>query len=184
MKKNIMVKKLIVFSVLLFLLSSCKNREEDEVVVMGMAPIYLAPDDFSQIRSEPPREFGKLGIIVNVGDYVFINELRQGIHVIDNSNPEEPKKIKFLNIPGNSLFTVDGNLLYADNSINLLIIDIRDIDNIQVVSYISDVYIKDQPLSPRPPDIYKGYFECVDKHKGIHIDWEVKELINPRCKAY
>ncbi len=178
------MKKIIVFLIPIFCLFSCGNREEDELVVMGMAPIYLAADDFSQIRSEPPREFGELGTIVNVGDYIFINELRKGIHVIDNSNPDDPKKVKFWNIPGNTLFTIDGNLLYADNSVNLLIIDIREPNNIKVVSYLSDVYIKDQPLSPRPPSIYKGYFECVDKHKGIHIDWEIKELINPRCKAY
>ncbi len=178
------MKKIIIFSVLLFFLSSCGNREEDELVVMGMAPIYLNPYDFSQIKSEPPREFGELGIIVNVGDYIFINELRRGIHVIDNSNPDDPKKVKFWNIPGNRIFTIEGSLLYADNSVNLLVIDISDPHNIKVISYISDVYIDDEPPAPRPPDTYKGYFECVDKSKGVFIDWEMKELINPRCKAY
>ncbi len=182
--KKTSVKKLFLFSIFVFSLLSCGNREKEDVIVMGMSPIYLDANDFSQIKSEPPREFGELGTIVNVGNYIFINELRKGIHVLDNSKPKNPNKVKFWNIPGNTLFSIDGNLLYADNSINLLIIDISNINDIKVVSYISDVYLGNQPLSPRPPNSYKGYFECIDKHKGIHIDWETKELINPRCEAY
>ena len=169
------------FAILLTLFACTK---EEPLIVDGMAPVYISSTDFSYIKSEEPREFENLGNIVNVGKYIFLNERNKGIHVLDNSSPENPINIQFWNIPGNIEFTIVGNILYADNSIHLLVINISDFKNIEVVKYIEDLYINTPPYMERPEEYYIGYFYCVDKKNGIHIEWKRKELIDPLCEAY
>ena len=41
------------------------------------------------------------GKICVKGNIIFLNDLDKGVHVIDNSNPAQPRKIAFINIPGN-----------------------------------------------------------------------------------
>ena len=168
----------------LFVSISLFSCDKEEVVVNGMAPVYISSTDFSLVKSIEPQPFEDLGKIVNVGDYIFINEIYKGIHVVDNSNPQSPKNIRFFNIPGNKEFTIKENILYADNSVHLLVIDISNIYDIKVLNYIEDLYVDTPVNDPVPPNDYKGYFECVDKKKGIHVGWEEKELINPLCEAY
>jgi hypothetical protein len=75
---------------------------------------------------EPARELKKPGKIYFYNDYVFINEQREGIHVIDNADPSNPKQVAFIGIPGNIDMAAQGGVLYADNYINLLAIDITN----------------------------------------------------------
>ncbi len=158
--------------------------DKDKLIVEGMAPVYISATDFTVVKSLPPQAFENLGKIVNVGNYIFINEKEKGIHVIENSDPSNPQNIRFLNIPGNLEFTIKGNILYADNSIHLLVIDISNINKIVVLNYIENLYIDDPVRHPRPEEGYVGYFECVDKNKGIHTGWEKKKLEDPLCEAY
>lgn len=39
----------------------------------------------------------------------------EGVHVIDNSNPQQPQKISFINIPRNVDISVKDGFLYADS---------------------------------------------------------------------
>ncbi len=176
MKLNLLLFLFIVIT------ASCLPVEQEEIVE-GMAPVYSSFDDFSHIQSEGPRAIGTLGKIVNVDDYIFIVELFQGIHVIDNSNPSNPEYIHFWKIYGCSEFTIEGNTLYADNSKHLIVIDISDFSNILYVSHIPDFYEGNFAGAFRPPN-YSGKFECVDSELGIVIGWETKTLINPLCTAF
>lgn len=160
------------------LLSAC---EEDHIVKDGMKPIYYSFDDFSELRSGAPLPYGELGKIVTSGDYIFINEVGKGIHVIDNTNPNNPVQLHFWYITGNSEFTILQNYLYADNGKHLLVIDISDFANISLKEVIKNQY---QPeLLELYPEGYSGYFECYDSSKGILKGWEKSELINPYCKT-
>ena len=178
------IKKSVLFIVCIIICNfffSC--IEVEPMVIDGMSPVYISAIDFSFIKSENAKEFENLGNIVNVGDYIFLNELNRGIHVLDNSDPSNPRNIYFWSIPGNREFTIENNILYADNSIHLLVIDIKDFENIIVLNYIKNLYFDAPPSLPKPLD-YIGYFECVNKAKGIHVDWEFKSLVDPLCEAY
>lgn len=171
---------LLIFSISLFTLISCGK---EDVIVEGMEPIYISSTDFSKVYRTDTTAFGDLGNIILSGKYFFINEKYEGIHVIDNSDPFKPVKVHFWKIPGNLEFTIDGNTLYADNSVHLLVIDVTDFYNIKVLNYIKDLYIDSPVKEPRPSD-YMGMFTCVDKKNGIHIGWEKKLIVNPLCEAY
>ncbi len=104
-------------------------------------PVFMTA---SEIRQEPemqgPRALTNPGKIYYIGDYLLINELYEGIHLFDNSDPESPVALSFLSIPGNVDMAVWGNVLYADNYIDLLAIDIADPAQPRVLSRSEEVF--------------------------------------------
>ena len=85
------------------------------------------------IKAEAARDLKQPGKMYVIGDYLLINEVNEGIHVIDNSDPSNPKPLAFWNIPGNVDMAVRDHYLYADQYIDLITIDISDILNPQLV---------------------------------------------------
>lgn len=180
-RMNKLIGLLCFWGIVIFFSTSCGK---DELIVDGVAPIYVSATDFSIVKSESPREYQDLGNILSLGDYILINEKGKGIHVIDNTVPSTPIDIYFWNIPGNSEFTIKGDILYADNSVHLLAIDISDFSDIHVLNYTPDIFLDLDVPNPRPIG-YVGYFYCVKKENGIHIGWtDTIELIDPLCEAF
>lgn len=161
---------------------SCVPIEEDEIVE-GMSPMYSSFDDFSHIMTEEPIPVGNLGKIVVVDNYIFVNELYNGIHVVDNTDPSNPVYIHFWRIYGCTEFTIEGNTLYADNTQDLIVIDITDFNEIKYIKHLEDFYDENFPGEYRPPN-YAGKFTCVNPNLGIVIGWELKTLTNPLCTAF
>lgn len=60
------------------------------------------------------------------GSYLYVNEIKEGIHIIDNSNPSAPKFVSFINIPGNGDIAVRNDILYADSFSDLVALDISN----------------------------------------------------------
>jgi hypothetical protein len=60
------------------------------------------------------------------GDYLFINEVNEGIHVIDNTDPSSPRNVAFIEIMGNIDLAAKDGILYADNLVDLLLFDISN----------------------------------------------------------
>lgn len=162
-------------------ISSCRYSEFEEVEVDGLAPVYIEYSEL-KVKSESPREFGELGKIVVIDTILLINELYKGIHVVNNADAGNPVGLVFWNITGNIDFTVAGDLLYADNSLDLYTIDISDIYNIQLLNTTENIYQTPQSEQFYPVG-YDGYFECVNPERGIVIDWEEKFLIDPKCRT-
>ena len=177
-----------VYLLLLFplLLSSCSffedNRNDNSLQVpeeiQGLKPIYAA-GDWASVTVLPPQPINKLGKIYYKGDILFVNEVFQGVHVIDNSDPSQPTFLAFIQIPGNKDIAMKGNILYADNVRDLIAIDLSDLNNPQVTSRVKDVYSANNSINY--PENYWGYFECVDPAQGIVVGWENTLLTRPEC---
>ena len=104
-------------------------------------PVYKLPSEFRVgVSAEASRTLQNPGKIYAFGNYLFINELQEGIHVIDNTDPVNPQNIAFWKIPGNVDMAIRGDYLYADQYVDLLTIDIRDVQNPQVVCSSQDVF--------------------------------------------
>lgn len=172
---------------LYFFLISCLgcliacNGEEDEPVVLqeGWQPVYKSYEEIQNIFAGEPRKLQRPGKIYYKNAYLFINERFEGVHIINNQNPENPVKEGFLNIPGNVDIAIKGNTLYADNGPDLIAIDISDLSNVEVIARTPDVYATYNQLYPAFTD---GFFECVDTTKGIVVNWIQTELQNPQCQ--
>lgn len=104
-------------------------------------PVYKTRAEVrASIRSMPARELSNPGKLFVRGNYIFLNELNRGIHIIDYSNPASPKNLAFINIPGNVDLAVNGNYLYADQYTDLVTFDISDPRNVQAVNFDEKVF--------------------------------------------
>lgn len=130
-------------------------------------PVYKTKDEVkANIKNNTVREIEKPGKIYLYGNTIFLNEIDKGIHVIDNSNPAQPRKISFIDIPGNMDIAVKGNLLYADFYTDLVTIDISNPAAIQVRKFTDHVF----------PRRYWGNGFIEDSSKVI-ADWKRKDTV-------
>ena len=104
-------------------------------------PIYLKVDEIRKdIEIQGPRNLKSPGKLYYYNQYIIINEIREGLHIIDNKNPENPQNLAFIKIPGNIDMAVKNNILYADNYIDLLAIDIQNPEKPRLISRTEDVF--------------------------------------------
>ncbi len=139
MKKKILF--LLSLTTLFFI--SCDNNDEPDgeyADYLVARPLVIEKAEFAtSVDIIAPRPIHESGKVYTYQDYIFINDKYQGIHVIDNSNPEQPVKIAFITIPGNVDISVKDDYLYADSLTDLVVIDISDINNISLVNRLENV---------------------------------------------
>lgn len=90
-------------------------------------PVYMDRSEMEKaVRLESPKPLRVTGKIYLHEQYILVNEMYKGIHVIDNSDPSVPKNIAFLHIDGCIDMAMKNNILYADNAIDLIAIKTTD----------------------------------------------------------
>ena len=128
-------------------------------------PVYKTMEEVvSNIKSNTPKQVQRPGKIFIKGQYIFLNEIDKGVHIIDNSNPAQPRNVAFIDIPGNVDIAVKGNTLYADFYTDLVTLDISNPLQTKVTKIIQNVF------SHR---YYTSYFK-VDTTKVI-VGWITKD---------
>jgi hypothetical protein len=124
-----------------WLCTACTDKCEQTTTYRYQKAYYVTTAELrSSIASLAPQVLSDPGKIYAKDNYLFINEKKKGIHIIDNSNPSLPTFVSFINIPGNTDIAVKGNILYADSYVDFLAIDITDPKNIKVVSRTEDAF--------------------------------------------
>ena len=108
--------------------TSCLKDECDATqTFISYSPVYKTVDEIRQdIQILAPQNLENPGKIYYYQNYLIVNEIREGLHIIDNTDPANPVNISFVKIPGNVDIAVKNNMLYADNYIDLLTIDLSD----------------------------------------------------------
>ena len=100
---------------------SCKNTQ----TFTQWTPVYISDAEMNLPPTyEGARPLVNPGKIYLYGQYLLINELKEGIHVFDNSNLSAPLNIGFIKIVGNVDMTIKDNTLLADSYDDLLTMDI------------------------------------------------------------
>jgi len=131
-------------------------------------PVFETLTKFRQsIKSGAAATIAGTGKIVVAGKYIFLSETGKGIHVIDNSNPAQPKNISFINVPGNEDLAIDGNTLYADAYADLVSFDITDPANAVAKNFAVNVF-------PDHSTYYNGVYTNPDSINVI-VDWIVRD---------
>ncbi|RAI88279.1 LVIVD repeat-containing protein [Algoriphagus yeomjeoni] len=138
--KSLYSSAIFLLSVLVF--TSCQDEMTSTYTYRTMMPVYYEMSDIRArvITTEPAKPLDNPGKIYIYEDYLFINEPTKGIHILNNENPANPVNLSFIPIAGNVDLAVNGNILYADNYVDLLAFDISNISNIQLIKRIEDVF--------------------------------------------
>jgi hypothetical protein len=115
------------FAIALSITSCTQDTCSREITYVKYTPVTMTIAEMRQdMAVTASRDLENPGKIYFYNDYIFINELREGIHIIDNTNPSSPQNLGFIEIKGNVDMAVKDNILYADNYMDLLAIDITE----------------------------------------------------------
>ncbi len=118
-------------------LTACSDKCEQTRVYRKYTPLQVKLTDLRQpVKSTAPRGLEEPGKIYVKDSYLFIIETKQGIHVIDNTDPANPRPLSFIPVPGTVDLAVRDNILYADSYIDLVALDISNPTTVREVSRI------------------------------------------------
>ncbi|MCK5441355.1 MAG: hypothetical protein KAJ23_05660 [Maribacter sp.] len=167
MKKNCLL--LLFVASLSFI--SCEKIDDSKYADYLIArPLTISKAEFKTsvdiISPLPIKESGK---IYAYRDYIFVNDKYRGVHVIDNSNPNSPKKISFIKIAGNVDISIKDDYLYADSLMDLIVLDISDINAIKIVNRLENV-LRDNVVWPAEVDFFESV--NIDYENEILLGWE------------
>lgn len=168
--------------VLLLLLAgafSCTREPRKTGNVTAYVPVYMSEALAHNISVTPASAAKNPGKIYAYNAYLFQVEQGKGIHVIDNSVPQQANKIAFINVPGCSEIAIKSNYLYTNNVNDLVVISLANMAAPSVVSRHQNAFPQ---IDQKYPPLNNVYFECPDPSKGVVIGWEQKTIENPKCR--
>ena len=165
MRKIFVPAVAILLSCSVFLLQGClKDSIIHTYTYTFYKPVYKTNAEVrANIKSNIAQPVERPGKIFVKGNYIFLNEVDKGIHVIDNSNPAQPRNVAFINIPGNVDIAVKGNTLYADLYTDLVAIDIANPQNAVLKKVVEGVF----------PDRY--YYGFRSDSLKVIASWEKRD---------
>jgi hypothetical protein len=142
MRKHYILAVAILLCTSFFFLPGClKDSYTKTYSYTYYQPVYkTAAEVRTNIKSNTSQSIARPGKMFVKGNYIFLNEVDKGIHVIDNSDPSKPLTIAFIDIPGNLDIAVKGNTLYADLYTDLVAIDISDPKNVVLKKVVEGVF--------------------------------------------
>ena len=154
-----------------FVVTGCTSYERVSV----FSPIYLSYAELrTPVMAVDPVDIGTTGKIYVKDSYIYVNELYEGIHVIDNTDPSSPQRIAFIPIPGNVDMAIKGTTLYADSYVDLVAVDIADPLNAVEVARIEDTFPYMTPSPWIAEDFVAGSrVETPDESIGVVVGWEL-----------
>ena len=131
-------------------------------------PVYKTLSEVrAGIKNNAPVPINKAGKIFIQGNFIFLNEVDKGVHIIDNTNPAAPVNKYFVSIPGNLDLAVKGNTLYADQYRDLLTIDISNPDAIAVKKITEKVFLNRTYLNGFIGDSTKVIVDWIKKDTTV-----------------
>ena len=104
--------------------------------------------------------------------YLFLVEKEEGIHIYDNTNIADPENIGFINIMNITDLAISDNSLYANQSTDLVVLDISDISDVKFLSRIKDVasditpdglMLEEKYLNDRPKNSIVARWRLIDE---------------------
>ncbi len=180
MKRKKQPRKLLLLAAMGLAIASCQPDKTNPNIpeeVEGWVPVYSSETIAHAITTEQPRPIESAGKIYIQGNYLYQVETGKGIHVIDASHHDNPRKIQFIAVLGAQEISIKEHYLYTNNLNDLVVLDISNLSDVKLLNRIpSSFHVISQAVPPE-----RGYFECVDASKGVVIGWEKKTIKHPEC---
>ncbi|MEN8251322.1 MAG: hypothetical protein ABFS32_20490 [Bacteroidota bacterium] len=127
--------------VVLLTFTGCTDTCQTTTTYISYEPVL---ESMSALRNDvdilPPQPRALQGKIYIYGDYLLLGDPGKGIHIFNNSDQTNPDAVSFLNIPGNVDMAVRDGRLYADSYVDMVVFDMRDINNITLVNRVENAF--------------------------------------------
>ena len=174
------MKKLVfIFFAGIIIFTGCNDSVTETVTYKINEPVFMSEKSFreSVVVSPNPQPISNYGKMCFYEGYIFIAESEKGIHIINNTNPSQPKNVGFIELLGNADLAIRNDKLYADALIDLVWFDISNPEKPKLEGRLENVFAKYMPLPPVDNEYGIDYNQCYDivGSKGVIVGWEVKQ---------
>lgn len=134
-------------------------------------PVMMKRVDFESLFEVlPAHEIEAPGKIWVYNNYILLVEQYHGIHIIDNSSPNNPQRTNFINIVGCTELAVREGIIYANNAVDLIgIKGNSDFTEFELLSRNRDVL----PIISSPEPWGDWYYLEQLPEDMIIINWEL-----------
>ena len=176
-RQAIMAMQLAFASMILLSISGCFKDNCSHTYTI-YRPIYKTVTEVrANMKSGAPRAVENPGKLYVYGNYIFLNESQEGIHIIDNSQPTSPRNIAFISIPGNVDMAVNGSTLYADSHRDLIAFDISNPKQAVAKKFLNNVF-------PHRDSYYTNYSAAFNPDSVTMVaGWTTKDTVVD-CETY
>jgi len=163
--------KAILIAVCLALIAfSCKDTPIIGVTISKYKPVLIARSSLpSSVFNQPPSSISNPGKYLVNGNYLYVVEKYKGVHIFDNTNPASPKNTVFIAVPGIETISILNNALYADNSTDIVAIDISNPASPTLISRIPNVIPQPGPPDGLPLDSQVN--QNTWPHNSVVVNW-------------
>jgi len=117
------IKNTISYLLIVLLLQSCwpTRGDDDDLRRSSYEPVTQSRQDFEKsISLMGERPIINSGKIYVKDDLIYLNELGEGFHIIDNSNPINPQPVAFLKVPLATDLAIRNNIFYVHHAVDLV----------------------------------------------------------------
>ncbi len=161
-----LTKKLLLVAMIATVVSGCFKDTGTKTYKL-YTPVYQTTQAVrAAIKNDAPQPISSVGKMVLYGNFIFLNELNKGIHIIDNTNPASPVNKAFIKIPGNENLAIKDNMLFADCFTDLFAIDITNANNIVLKNAVENLFPERRFINGYQMDV-----------NTVITDWIVRDTV-------
>ncbi|MDR0733102.1 MAG: hypothetical protein LBF08_03450 [Dysgonamonadaceae bacterium] len=173
------MKKVLLLFVFASLLTACEYSYTEKFTYQINEPVFMSETAFrSSVKvTNEKREIDERGKICFYNGYLFISEPMQGVHILDNRDPSQPKNVGFIELLGNADIAVKNNKLYADSYVDLVWFDISDPAAPRLEGRLENAFPEALPIVDNgyACDRNMIYNDNGQRKSGIVVGWTLKE---------
>lgn len=130
------------------MLSSLRCNETFTPIYTTYNPVFMKRVDLeNSITLNVPRALGTPSKIYSKDNYLFVSEAGLGVHIIENTDPKNPKNVGFLKVLGCFDMAIKGSIMYVDNATDLVALDLSNPEKLVITQRIANAFPE-----PVPPD--------------------------------
>ena len=176
-----MKRKLLFFmAITVGILSGCSDSgyRLDNSSRLINEPVFMSAQEFrsKEIKTLSAQKIEERGKICFYNGYLYISEPGEGIHIIDNRDPRQPKATGFVELDGNTDIAIRNDKLYADSYVDLLWFNLSDPEKPLYTDRLEDVF--EYALPPIDNEYgydYYGCFSGVNRKENIVVGWKLEK---------
>lgn len=174
---------LLLFIVPLFIVG-CDNNSSDYVTYEVNEPVFMPAAEFRNLIKVTTNvhELADYGKMCFYKGYLYISEPGKGVHIVDNTNPANPKITGYIEILGNYDLIVRNNVLYADALIDLVWFDVSNPSSPVLKGRLEGAFPQALPIICNEFGYDYGLVHS-SVQTGIIVDWKLAQR-KERIESY